>query len=84
MLSVKAREQQDSIFEVIGMTQLRIKSSLPYFAGERSNHKAATAKLTDDFILNTLLLDRKYEHLCISTFSLEKNLLIQPTCTIYA
>jgi len=38
MLSVKAREAADTIFEVDGMTQLRIKPSLPYFTGGRSNH----------------------------------------------
>jgi len=38
MLSVKVREAADTIFEVFGMTQLRIKHSLPCFAGERSNH----------------------------------------------
>jgi len=38
MLSVKAREVADTIFKVFGMTQLRIKPSLPRFAGERSNH----------------------------------------------
>jgi len=36
MLSVKAREATDTIFKVFGMTQPRIKSSLPCFAGERS------------------------------------------------
>jgi len=29
MLSVKAREATDTIFKVFGMTQLRIKPSLP-------------------------------------------------------
>jgi len=37
MLSVKARETADTIFQVFGMTQLRIKPSLPRFAGERSD-----------------------------------------------
>jgi len=37
MLNVKAREAADTIFKFLGMTQLRIKPSLPYFAGERSN-----------------------------------------------
>jgi len=36
MLSVKAREAADIILKVFGMTQLRIKASLPRFAGERS------------------------------------------------
>jgi len=40
MLNVKAREAADTIFEVFGMTQLKIKPSLPYFVGERSNNKA--------------------------------------------
>jgi len=40
MLSVKAREAAETIFKVFGMTQLRIKPSLPCFADERSNHKA--------------------------------------------
>jgi len=31
MLNVKAREAADTIFNVFGMTQLRIKSSLPRF-----------------------------------------------------
>jgi len=39
MLSVKVREAADTIFKVIGMTILRIKPSLPFFAGERSNYK---------------------------------------------
>jgi len=30
MLSVKAREAADTIFKVFGMTQLRIKPSLPF------------------------------------------------------
>jgi len=34
MLSVKAREAVDAIFEVFGMTQLGTKPSLPRFAGE--------------------------------------------------
>jgi len=38
MLSVKAREAADTIFKVFGLTQLRIKLSLPCFAGERSKH----------------------------------------------
>jgi len=38
MLSVKAREAADTIFQVFGMTQLRMKPSLPCFAGARSNH----------------------------------------------
>jgi len=38
MLSVEAREAADTIFEVFGMTQLKIKPSLPCFADERSNH----------------------------------------------
>jgi len=37
MLSTKARKAADTIFEVFGMTQLRIKPSEPCFAGERSN-----------------------------------------------
>jgi len=32
MLSVKARETADTIFELFGMTQLRIKHSRPCFA----------------------------------------------------
>jgi len=40
MLSVKAREAADIIFHVFGMTQLRIKSSLPCFVGKRSNYCA--------------------------------------------
>jgi len=40
MLSVKVREAADTIFKDFGMAQLRIKLSLPRFAGERSNHKA--------------------------------------------
>jgi len=36
MLSVKAREAADTIFQVFGMTQLRIKPILPRFAGEHS------------------------------------------------
>jgi len=47
MLSVKAREAADTIFEVFGMTQLRIKPILPCFAGERSNHQATKQVLTD-------------------------------------
>jgi len=35
MLSVKAEATADTIFKVFGMTQLRIKLSLPWFAGER-------------------------------------------------
>jgi len=38
MLSVKAREAADTIFQIFSITQLRIKSSLLRFAGERSNH----------------------------------------------
>jgi len=38
-MRVKARKAADSIFKVFGMTQLKIKSSLPRFAGEYSlNH----------------------------------------------
>jgi len=38
MLSVKVtRQAADTIFKVFDMTQLRIKPSLPYFVGERSN-----------------------------------------------
>jgi len=40
MLSVKAREAADIIFEVFGMIQLRIKPGIPCFAGERFNHMA--------------------------------------------
>jgi len=38
MLSVKAREVANIILKVFGMTQLKIKPSLPRFAGERFNH----------------------------------------------
>jgi len=41
MLSVKEREAADTIFKVFGMTQLRIKPSLPRFAGKHSNHYEA-------------------------------------------
>jgi len=40
MLIIKAREVADNIFEVFGMTQLRIKPSVPRFAGKRSNNNA--------------------------------------------
>jgi len=40
MLSVKASEVADTIFKVFGMTQLRIKPSLP-----ASQAKALTTKL---------------------------------------
>jgi len=36
MLSVKEREAAGTILKVYGMTQLRIKPSLPRFACERS------------------------------------------------
>jgi len=49
MLSVKARETADTAFKVFGMTQLRIKPSLPCFAGERFNQKAT--KLAKKFYL---------------------------------
>jgi len=39
-LSVKAREAANTILKIFDMTQPRIKPSLPYFAGERSNHEA--------------------------------------------
>jgi len=44
MLNVKAREAADTIFKVFGVTQLRIKPSLPCFAGERSKqgHEAGS------------------------------------------
>jgi len=45
MLSVKTREAADTIFEVFGITQLRIKPGLPYFAGKRSNHQAGSSTL---------------------------------------
>jgi len=35
MLSVKARKAADTIFKVFGITQLRIKPRLLYFAGKR-------------------------------------------------
>jgi len=38
MLSVKAREATNTIFKVFGMIQLKMKSSLPCYAGEHSNH----------------------------------------------
>jgi len=38
MLSVKAREAADTIFNIFGVNQLRIKPSSPCFAGERSHH----------------------------------------------
>jgi len=41
MLSVKARKAADIIFKVFGMTQLRIKPSLPCFAGEPQGHEAS-------------------------------------------
>jgi len=46
MPSVQAREAADTIFKVFGMTQLRIKPSLPCFAGERSTH--LVTKLADE------------------------------------
>jgi len=39
MLSVKAREAAYTMFQVFGMTQLRIKPNLLCFAGERSKTK---------------------------------------------
>jgi len=40
MLSFKVRETADTTFKVFGMTQLRIKPSLSYFASKWSNHQA--------------------------------------------
>jgi len=38
MLSIKAREAANAILKIYGMSQLKIKPSLPCFAGECSNH----------------------------------------------
>jgi len=35
---MQVKQPADNIFKVFGITQLRIKSSLPCFAGERSNY----------------------------------------------
>jgi len=47
MVSVNARESADTIFTVLGMTQLRIKPNLPCFTGERSNHKPTKLATAD-------------------------------------
>jgi len=49
MLSVKAKEATYTIFKDFGMAQLRIKSSLPRFAGERSTLKATTRSWQQTF-----------------------------------
>jgi len=38
LLNVKAKEVADTIFKVFGMTQMRIKPSLPRFAGDFSSN----------------------------------------------
>jgi len=41
MLKVKARKAADNIFNVFGMTQLRIKPSLPCFASDQTTWRWA-------------------------------------------
>jgi len=46
------------------MTQLKIKPSLPCFAGERSNHKAMKQHIIMLFTRNNTLLSLKQETGC--------------------
>jgi len=54
MLSVKVKEATDTIFEVFGMTQLRIEPNLPCFAGKCSNEAGAITTMKK--VLSTVLL----------------------------
>jgi len=52
MLSIKAREAADTIFEVFGMTQLRIEHSLPKIQSclkpKYSNHISSPRQVTEN------------------------------------